>query len=234
MPNSFARVKEVFEQWSMYDAVVQAGYMAHAELVATLADWAQQQTTPLKIIDLGCGDGWLATHAFRHANVAEYHAVDVSEAAVAQARQHVAVWQGRAMVTAGNLAEFLGDVNDNSANVILASYSLHHFSTEAKIALIADIHRVLAPGGTLLWIDAVRHNDESRDEYIRRLTHEMETDWTALTPDQREKACAHVRESDFPETSNWMLEHVRAAGFPNAQTLLSTPFFQGWAFSKPA
>ena len=234
MPNSFARVKEVFEQWSMYDAVVQAGYMAHADLVATLAGWAQQQTTPLKIIDLGCGDSWLATHAFRDANVGEYHGVDVSKSAVERARQHVAVWPGRATVTVGNLAEFLGDVNDNSANVVLASYSIHHFSTEAKIPLIADIHRVLAPGGTLIWIDAVRNNDESRGEYIRRLTHEMENDWTALTADQREKACAHVRESDFPETSNWMLEHVRAAGFANAQTLLSTAFFQGWAFSKPA
>jgi len=25
-------------------------------------------------------------------------------------------------------------------------------------------------------------------------------DWPALTPDQRAKACAHVRESDYPET----------------------------------
>ena len=28
-----ARVKEVFEQWAMYDAVVQHDYMRHAELV---------------------------------------------------------------------------------------------------------------------------------------------------------------------------------------------------------
>ena len=234
MPNSFARVKEVFEQWSMYDAVVQAGYMAHNEIVAALSAWVQQQAEPLRIIDLGCGDSWLATRAFRDANVDEYHGVDVSESAVDRARQHVAIWQGRAIVSAGNLAEFLRDVNDNSANVVLASYSLHHFSTDAKIALIADIHRVLAPGGTLLWIDAVRNNDESRDQYIDRLTHEMETDWTALTVDQREKAWAHVRESDFPETSNWILEHVQAVGFRPTSTLLSTPFFQGWAFSKPA
>ena len=44
MPNpSFSRVKEVFEQWAMYDAVVQADYMAHKELVAALAEWSRQQ-----------------------------------------------------------------------------------------------------------------------------------------------------------------------------------------------
>jgi hypothetical protein len=72
MPQSFARVKEVFEQWSMYDAVIQADYMAHAELVATLAKWASEQSESLSIVDLGCGDAWLATHAFRDANITQY------------------------------------------------------------------------------------------------------------------------------------------------------------------
>jgi ubiquinone/menaquinone biosynthesis C-methylase UbiE len=234
MPNSFARVKEVFEQWSMYDAVVQADYMAHNELVATLADWAQEQTAPLRIVDLGCGDAWLAAHAFRDANVAQYRGVDVSESAAELARKHTVIWQGRAEVVAGNLADILHDVPDASATVVLASYSLHHFSTDAKLALIADIRRVLAPGGTFLWIDAVRRNDESRDDYINRLTHVMANDWTALTPAQREQACTHVRESDFPETGRWMLDHVAATGFQRAATILHNDFFDGWAFTKPA
>ena len=232
MPNSFSRVKEVFEQWSMYDAVVQADYMAHNELVATLSTWAGKRTEPLRIIDLGCGDAWLATHAFLDANVEAYHGVDVSDSAAELAREHTVIWQGKAGVTAGNLADFLHNVPDASANVVLASYSIHHFSSEAKVALIADIYRVLAPGGTFLWIDAVRREDESRDAYIDRLTHEMQNDWTALTPDQRENACTHVRESDFPETGHWMLDHTRAAGFEPAETILENPFFLGWVFIK--
>jgi ubiquinone/menaquinone biosynthesis C-methylase UbiE len=233
MPNSFARVKEVFEQWSMYDAVVQADYMAHAELVAKLAKWAREQSNPFRIVDLGCGDAWLATHGFRDANVAQYRGVDVSESAVKRAHNHVAIWGGRAKVVAGNLAEFLRSTNSDSANVVLASYSLHHFSSEAKIALIAEIHRVLAVGGTFLWIDAVRRDNQSHDQYIHELTSVMASDWTALSVDEREKACAHVRESDFPETSSWMLEHTRRAGVSKAGTLLNCRFFQGWIFTKP-
>src|SRR5262245_38645049 len=146
MPDSFSNVKQVFEQRSMYDAVVEADYMYHAELVATLAVWARDQSQPLRIVDLGCGDSWLATHAFREANVVEYHGVDVSDASVADGRKRIAIWPGRATVVAGNLAEFLRAQPTESATVILASYSLHHFQTDAKIALIADCRRVLIPG----------------------------------------------------------------------------------------
>jgi hypothetical protein len=79
MPESFSRVKEVFDGWAMYQAVVEAGYMHHAEIIATLAAWAKKQTEPLRIIVLGCGNSWLATHAFAKANVASYHGVDVSD-----------------------------------------------------------------------------------------------------------------------------------------------------------
>jgi ubiquinone/menaquinone biosynthesis C-methylase UbiE len=232
MSNTFARVKEVFEQRSMYDAVVQANYMAHAELVAGLAKWAKLQTAPLRIVDLGCGDSWLATHGFRDANVASYHGVDVSESSVEQASANTAIWPGRAEVVAGNLADFLHSQPDASANVVLASYSIHHFSTAAKVALIADCRRVLAPGGTFFWIDAVRNDDESHDAYINRLTHVMHNDWTQLTLDERDRACTHVRESDFPETKRWMIDHVERAGFKPAATLLQTEFFDGWAFIK--
>jgi ubiquinone/menaquinone biosynthesis C-methylase UbiE len=230
---SFARVKETFEQWAMYDAVIQGGYMHHAELAATLAAWARNQVDPLRIIDLGCGDAWLASHAFRDANVESYRGVDVSDSAVERTRRNAAIWRGRAEVVAGNLAEFLYNQPDESANVVMASYSLHHFSSDAKVELIAECQRVLASGGTLFWIDAVRNDGESRDAYTARLTRVMQHDWTQLSEEQRASACAHVRESDFPETGRWMRDHVGATGLRLAGTILQSDFFDGWAFTKP-
>lgn len=233
MPQSFSRVKEVFDGWAMYQAVVAANYMHHGEIVATLAAWAQHPSEPLRIVDLGCGDAWLATHAFRAANVASYRGVDVSDSASELARTNISIWSGRAEVVAGNLADFLERTPAASANFVLASYSLHHFSSDAKVHLLNEIHRVLVPGGTFVWIDAVRRRDESRDAYIDRLTNVMKCDWTALNSDERERACAHVRESDFPETAEWMLERVRAAGLARQQRILTREFFDGWTFTKP-
>jgi ubiquinone/menaquinone biosynthesis C-methylase UbiE len=206
--------------------------MHHAEIVATLADWAQNHPEPLRIIDLGCGDSWLATTTFKHGKVGSYRGVDVSDVSVL-ARANIAIWPGRAEVVAGNLADFLHHAPDATANVVLGSYSIHHFSTAAKNDIIRDCYRVLSPGGTFIWIDAVRRNDESHDAYITRLTTEMANHWTALTPEQRDKACTHVRECDFPETASWMLAHVAAAGFTNPTPILKERFFDGWTFTKP-
>jgi ubiquinone/menaquinone biosynthesis C-methylase UbiE len=145
----------------------------------------------------------------------------------------LAIWPGRAELVCGNLADVLAAQPDASANVALASYSLHHFSTADKLKLIGEVRRILAPGGALLWIDAVRSDGENRETYIDRLTHSMASDWTGLTFDQRERGVTHVRTSDFPETKSWMLEHVTDAGFRQASTLLTEEFFDGWAFLKP-
>lgn len=228
-----ARVKEVFEQWAMYDAVVRHDYMHHAELAQTLGNWARAFGKPLRIIDLGSSDSWLATHAFRDANVEHYLGVDLAESSIERARGNVAVWPGRAELVCGNLADVLAAQPDNSANVALASYSLHHFSTGDKLKLIGEVRRILVPGGALLWIDAVRDDEENRETYIDRLTNSMANEWTGLTAEQRERGVNHVRTSDFPETRSWMQEHLEAAGFRSGGTLLAERFFDGWAYLKP-
>jgi ubiquinone/menaquinone biosynthesis C-methylase UbiE len=161
-----------------------------------------------------------------------YRGVDVSDSSIERARHNTAIWQGRAELVTGNLADFIHNSPAASANVVLASYSVHHLSSEAKIALIADCRRVLTPGGTFLWIDPVRHDDESRDDHVNRLTHAIENDWTALTPEDRERACTHIRTSDFPETRSWMFDQTQRAGFERTATLLHNDFFDGWAFRK--
>ena len=228
-----ARVKEVFEQWAMYDAVVQHDYMRHAELVRALGEWAAAFGRPLSIVDLGCSDAWLATHAFRNANVEHYLGVDLAESAIERARGNLEIWPGRVELVCGNLAEVLAERPAASANVVLASYSLHHFSTGDKLKLIDEIRRLLVPGGAFVWIDAVRDEGESRDQYIDRLTRVMSHDWVGLSVEQRERGVTHVRTSDFPETKSWMLEQVEAAGFRPGATFLVDEFFDGWAFVKP-
>jgi ubiquinone/menaquinone biosynthesis C-methylase UbiE len=228
-----ARVKEVFEQWAMYDAVVRHDYMWHAELGAALAAWAVRFGRPLRIVDLGCSDASLVTSGFGTADVEHYLGVDLAESSIERARGNLAIWSGRFDLVCGNLAHVLATLPDASANVLLASYSLHHFSTDDKLKLIGEVWRLLEPGGAFLWIDAVRDDGENRDVYIDRLTRAMSNDWHGLTVEQRERGVAHVRTSDYPETESWMLEQVEAAGFRQGGTLLEVEFFDGWVFVKP-
>jgi ubiquinone/menaquinone biosynthesis C-methylase UbiE len=230
---SFVRVKDTFEQWALYEAVVRHDYMLHAELIEALGRWAAANGRPLRILDLGCGDAYLPTEGFRSAEVEEYSGVDLSESALDRARGRLAIWPGRFQLTNGNLQEFIGGVPDASQNLVLASYSLHHFHTPQKLEILAECHRVLEPGGTFVWIDSVMRDDESRDEYLTRQTHAFRHEWTGLTPEQREKVVAHVWESDFPETGTWMQTATAAAGFAPGEPLLTGEFFSAWKYARP-
>ena len=62
---SFSHVKQTFEDWSMFETVIRHNYMHHEDLVQLLADVVREIAGPLTIVDLGCGDAWLASHAFQ-------------------------------------------------------------------------------------------------------------------------------------------------------------------------
>jgi ubiquinone/menaquinone biosynthesis C-methylase UbiE len=225
-------VKQVFEQRSMYDAVVTGNYMHHAKLVAALGAWAQEFGRPLRIVDLGCGDASLAAKSFAGATVEHYVGVDLAESSIEQARVSTAGWNGRVELICGNLFDALHGLADGRANVVLASYSLHHFSTADKVKLLREIGRVLESRGVLLWIDAVRDDGQSRDAYIDRLAGEIAHDWTLLSVEERQRTVEHVRSADYPETKAWMMEQTAAAGFTVELALLRGPLFEGWAFLK--
>jgi ubiquinone/menaquinone biosynthesis C-methylase UbiE len=228
----FSRVKDTFEHWAMYEAVVEHNYMLHAELIEALGGWAADYGRPLAILDLGCGDAYLPTNAFRAAEVEQYAGVDLSESAVVRAREHLALWPGRATVTNGNMLAFLTSVADASKNLVLASYSLHHFATPQKFAILSECRRTLGPGGTLIWIDSVMREGESRDDYLGRQTHAFRHDWTGLTEEQREKVVAHVWESDFPESARWMNTATATLGFGPGEMMLENEFFAAWKFCR--
>ena len=225
-------VKQTFEQRSMYDAVVAGNYMHHAKLIAKLAGWAKEFGRPLRIVDVGCGDASLATKSFAAAPIEQYVGVDIAESSIEQARATTASWKGRVELICGNLFDSLHSMAAGSANVVLASYSLHHFSTADKIKLLREIGRVLQPGGALLWIDAVRDEGESRDEFVNGLAGEIKRDWTLLSVEERGRAAEHVLTSDFPETEAWMMEQTAATGFEVVETLLKGESFRGWTFLR--
>lgn len=227
-----AAVKQTFEQRSMYDKVVAGNYMHHAELAAALGSWAKEFGRPLVIVDLGCGDASVAVKGFAEAVVEHYVGVDLAESSIEQARALTAAWGNRVELICGNLFDALHGMGDDSANVALASYSLHHFSSSDKVKLLGEIRRVLEPGGALLWIDAVRSEGESRDEYVNGLANEIKRDWMLLSVEERQRAAEHVLTSDFPETEAWMMEATAGAGLGVNECLLRGRLFQGWALSQ--
>jgi ubiquinone/menaquinone biosynthesis C-methylase UbiE len=217
----------------MYEAVIRHDYMCHRELIEGVKKSSGEITGDLHIVDLGCGDAWLAAHGLQDAKVGSYLGVDLSESAVKRAREHVSKWGARAEVRRGNIAEFIETLADEGANFILASNSLHHFGSEQKTRILEQCHRTIGPGGIFCWIDVVRDEGDSRDDYLGRLTTVMRRDWVRLSEAQRARASDHVLTSDYPEAESWMISQAESAGFACKGRFLEHEFFGAWKFVKP-
>lgn len=110
---------------------------------------------PLRLADLGCGEGYLTVEASRWA--ASVVAIDRSEAVLARAREF-----GRRR-RATNVTWQPGDLenlplDDASVDVALLSQALHHAADPAKA--VAEAARVVVPGGRVLVLDLREHQED--------------------------------------------------------------------------
>jgi SAM-dependent methyltransferase len=145
--------KENFEQHGGADA-------RERQLVPgrSWAAWARalgHLLPPLRVADLGCGDGYLTIEASRWAS--RVVAVDRSKAVLERARKLAR----RRRVT--NVIWRRGDIErlplgDGSVDVALLSQALHHAEDPARA--LSEAARIVAPGGRVLVLDLREHQQE--------------------------------------------------------------------------
>ncbi|OFW11778.1 MAG: hypothetical protein A3H96_26995 [Acidobacteria bacterium RIFCSPLOWO2_02_FULL_67_36] len=109
---------------------------------------------PLRVADLGCGEGYLTIEASRWAS--KVIAVDRSSAVMKRA-QTLASRRGVSNIVwkCGELERL--PIRDASVDVALLSQALHHAGHPAKA--VAEAARILVPGGRMLVLDLREHNE---------------------------------------------------------------------------
>jgi ubiquinone/menaquinone biosynthesis C-methylase UbiE len=104
-----------------------------------------------RVLDLGCGTGELSLLIQRRHPDARLCALDPDPRALARARRKAARAGG-----AIELVQGFGDAlpwPDASFERVLSSLVLHHLTADEKRATLAEVRRVLAPGGSLHVLD---------------------------------------------------------------------------------
>ena len=105
-----------------------------------------------KVLDVGCGTGDLTLEAKKIAgSIGEVYGTDASPKMIEQAQQ-------KALRTNADVTFQVGLVEnisfpDNHFEVVLSSLMMHHLPDDLKSAGLAEIYRVLKPGGRLLIVD---------------------------------------------------------------------------------
>jgi SAM-dependent methyltransferase len=142
-----------------------------------------------RVLDVGSGPGHTALACAPHAQ--QVTALDLSSEMLDAARE---LARERGIF---NLDFELGDVEalpfpDASFDVVTSRFSAHHYPDPGRA--VAEVARVLAPGGRLLLVDSISPDHDAQDAFLDAL--------------ERTRDPSHVRNWRVGEWTDW----IRAAG----------------------
>jgi ubiquinone/menaquinone biosynthesis C-methylase UbiE len=110
-----------------------------------------------KLLDLGCGTGAFLREAKRNYPRLSVTGLDLSAPYLAVANRRLAEWSRVELVEgAGEAMPFAAAEFD----IISAIYLFHELPPRTRRAVVAEIGRVLKPGGTLILVDSLQTGDE--------------------------------------------------------------------------
>lgn len=209
-----AQVVDFFSNWEVYQAVLHGNCMEHAEIFAAVGSALRDRVGPVRMLDLGCGDGWAVRPALAGVGIAAYVAVDSAAPALELARSNLAHLAGRLECRVADMLDVLESDLD-SYDVILASFVVHHLSGPDKQRFFDLARARLAPGGELLFIDVVRLPGQTRAAYIDRYRG-LIAGW-AVSPEVQQRVISHVVTADFPEEVADVLAMAHRSGLTRVE-----------------
>ena len=194
---------EIFNSWDLYGNIVRNNWMRHEQMSQFIQNATEGRK--LHVLDLGCGDGAMARNGLLGRSIEKYVGVDLSQDALDHL-QRAAGLGIDPQVILGDIRESIQKLASQSFDLVLASYSLHHYQRDDKESILREIARVLTPQGRLLWIDIACLEGEDRSGYVSRIEHEIQTQWKTMPQKHREDSIQHIRNHDYPEQQSWMIQ----------------------------
>ncbi|WP_332646552.1 class I SAM-dependent methyltransferase [Lysinibacillus sp. 54212] len=125
---------------------------------------------PQIVMDLGCGNGFLAEILLRSYPQAKAICIDHSAPMIEQAKINMEPYKNRCELYVGDFSQSIDSfARPNSVDCIVSGYAIHHLPHSMKKALYKDIYQLLKPGGIFINIE----HTASATEEIERLHDEL-------------------------------------------------------------
>jgi SAM-dependent methyltransferase len=227
-------MSNIFDQWNLYARILESNYMRHRDVSAAVREFLGDMDRPCRVLDLGCGNAWMARECLSNNRVQRYVGIDTSADAIVHAQAFPPAGSDPDTALIDLLCEdvitALPALAAGEFNLVLSSYCLHHFSQSEKQDVLRQIQRVLTPEGHFIWTDLARHGQQTRDQYLATVVDDIRQNRPNQIPEEIEETIAHILNSDFPEQDQWMLDTAVDCGFTLARTLLRDRFYGSWAF----
>ena len=199
-----------FEQWNIYQNVIKHNYMFHNEILNEIKKEFLGRDN-FSILDLGCGDSYMVKHAVKEHQKVQYLGIDSSSNALAFSEKNLNTDNIQVSYIHGDFLEELKRL-ENSFDVIISGYSLHHLSTQDKKEFFVLVSKKLSENGTFIFYDIEAKEGESLDEYKDVTCRDYRKMWTALNSHEIENIITHVQNNDIAETESFFIENMQENG----------------------
>lgn len=195
--------------------------MFHQEIYAGVEDLLRLRNDQghYRLLDLGCGSARYLAPCLKRFPPAIYEGVDLSEAALAEARAYLAGLPGQVILTYRDLLVAV-ESTDRAWDVLFTGFAIHHLMPADKARFFRAAEHCLSPNGWLILVDVVREENQTRESYLNGYLKFMREKWIKIPLDQLEEACTHVHDHDYPECLSTLQEMAKAAGL-NSTRLIS-------------
>lgn len=139
-----------------------------------VAAWRPVAAAPtLQVLELGCGTGFTTRQLLDSREDARILAVDNAPAMLAQARELLAepLAAGRLELRELDALSALQSIASDSVDIVASAYALHNFLSGYRSRVLAEILRVLKPGG--VFVNGDRYAIDDPAEHLRQLQEEI-------------------------------------------------------------
>ena len=224
---------DFFDEWSVYDHVLNHNYMHHDEIYRdvrrSIVDRYDRQA--FTVLDLGCGSAHYLVEALRGRSVNRYIGYDLSDVALAHAANNLAALGAQVELRQVDLLDGL-NANTERFDLVFSSFALHHLSAERKALFFQSAYPRLTDAGMLLIIDTMRDDGEDRQLYLDRYCSWLRSECKTLSADALDLLFAHIRRNDFPETTTLIAAMASDAGFHSPVEVSRVRWHHAWCFDR--
>jgi ubiquinone/menaquinone biosynthesis C-methylase UbiE len=145
-----ADARKEFDRWSRwYDSdLLQPLFFhpSHRMLLETMT------AADRRVLDVGCGTGAFAAQVLERFPATQVLGLDLSAGMLQKAEVRCRAAAGRLHLVRGDSEQL--PFADDTFDVVTCTHSFHHYPHQERV--LAEMHRVLRPGGRLLIIDGDR------------------------------------------------------------------------------